>query len=356
MQSAKPSKKQINQKLAKIKSKKLLLNIDIKTNLANYSKAVLGDKTNFHPRNQHRKRYDFDSLILTTPTLANFVKLNAYSDNTIDFADPNAVIALNKALLAHHYHVSDWDIPAQYLCPAIPGRADYIHYLADLLNSDIQTKSATNKTKKIRILDIGVGANMVYPLIANHEYGWQCVGSDIDETALNNANTILQSNDDLKDSIELRLQTNATHYFEGIINSGDTFDLTLCNPPFHASIDEAEAGNKRKLNGLAKSKDNLYRNNTERSLPVSLQANNFGGNSLELVCNGGEQAFICGMISESQLFASQVTWFSSLVSKESSLPAIYSRLAEVGVTTFKTINMAQGQKKSRFIAWSFKSK
>ena len=40
---------------------------------------------------------------------------------------------LNRAILMHHYGVKSWDIPAGYLCPPIPGRADYIHSVADLL-------------------------------------------------------------------------------------------------------------------------------------------------------------------------------------------------------------------------------
>jgi 23S rRNA (adenine1618-N6)-methyltransferase len=35
-------------------------------------------------------------------------------------------------LLISYYDIQKWDIP-HYLCPPIPGRADYIHYIADLL-------------------------------------------------------------------------------------------------------------------------------------------------------------------------------------------------------------------------------
>jgi 23S rRNA (adenine1618-N6)-methyltransferase len=39
----------------------------------------------------------------------------------------------------------------------------------------------------VRVLDIGVGANCVYPLIGHAEYGWRFLGVDIDEAALANA-------------------------------------------------------------------------------------------------------------------------------------------------------------------------
>jgi 23S rRNA (adenine1618-N6)-methyltransferase len=91
-------------------------------------------KSNLHPRNKHRERYDFKQLINSCPELAQFVKLNNYNTESIDFFNPEAVKALNKALLKHFYGVNFWDIPKHYLCPPIPGRADYIHYAADLLS------------------------------------------------------------------------------------------------------------------------------------------------------------------------------------------------------------------------------
>ncbi len=294
-------------------------------------------KTVLHPRNQHRERYDFSALTISSPALASHVKPNAYGDASIDFANPQAVIALNQALLLHHYRVQSWSIPKYYLCPPIPGRADYIHYLADLLGN-------ANHNKDIRILDIGTGANMIYPLIGNYEYSWQFVGTDIDASALENANAIIKANSNLASDIELRLQIDVSHYFKGIIREGEQYDITMCNPPFHASITEAEAGTRRKLKGLAGNK---------KQIPKQAIALNFGGNAHELVCVGGEEAFICGMVAESKAFATQVRWFTSLISKESTLPAVYRALTQAGAFTVKTINMAQGQKQSRFVAWTF---
>ena len=54
-----------------------------------------------HLRNFHNDRYDFNALIKTNPDLQEFVKPNKYGDLSIDFANPQAVISLNKALLAH---------------------------------------------------------------------------------------------------------------------------------------------------------------------------------------------------------------------------------------------------------------
>jgi 23S rRNA (adenine1618-N6)-methyltransferase len=59
------------------------------------------------------------------------------------------------------------------------------------------------------------------------------------------------------------------------------------------------------------------------------------------------------MIKQSQKYAQQVSWFTSLVSKKDNLQRIYKQLEWAGVTEFKTIDMAQGQKISRFVAWRF---
>ena len=85
--------------------------------------------TGFHPKNKHHGKYDFKTLIAANPDLATFVAVNEFGTETIDFANPDAVKMLNKALLLHFYGLKNWDIPKGFLCPPIPGRADYIHYL-----------------------------------------------------------------------------------------------------------------------------------------------------------------------------------------------------------------------------------
>ncbi len=329
MQRNKPSKIHTNKNLAHKSVEKV---------------APPAEKTALHPRNRHRTRYDFEALIAASPTLAGFVKPNAYSDASIDFANPQAVIALNKALLIHHYNIFNWDIPNGYLCPPIPGRADYIHYLADLLSESNNGKTSHSST--VRILDIGTGANLVYPLIGQREYGWQFVATEIDAVALNNAANILKANTGLEKLIELRKQNSPSAYFNGIIKPTEMFDLTMCNPPFHATQNEAETAAKQKLQGLNRTK------NTSKS-KLTL---NFGGQSNELICLGGEEKFICGMIAESRLFAFNVVWFTTLISKATTLPAVYHALKQVDAVQVKTIEMTQGQKKSRFIAWSFLDK
>lgn len=279
-----------------------------------------------HPRNRHQSRYDLKALSKKLPSLKPFIILNKYGNESIDFTNPEAVKTLNQALLKDYYDVN-WDLPREFLCPPIPGRADYIHYSFDLLGPGPK-----------KVLDIGVGANCIYPIIGTSEYDWEFVGSDINSKALKAAEVILDLNPSLQKKIHLRLQENPEHIFKGIILPNEKFDLTICNPPFHSSPEEASEGTNRKWKNLGKGKSNAL---------------NFGGISSELWTEGGEKAFIKNMIDESKDFSSQVKWFSTLVSKEDNLPFIYKLLKKAHVKEVKTFNMDQGQKKSRFIAWCF---
>jgi len=83
---------------------------------------------------------------------------------------------------------------------------------------------------------------------------------------------------------------------------------------------------------------------------------NFGGQNSELWCAGGEAAFLDRMIRESLEFANSIQWFSSLISKNGTLAGAYAALTKVNAAEVRTINMAQGQKVSRILAWTFLKK
>lgn len=298
------------------------------------------EKSGLHPRNPHRFRYDFDALTLACPELGQFVSVNEHHIETIDFANADAVKALNKALLISNYNILNWDIPAGYLCPPIPGRADYIHYIADLLAT---TNNGTiPEGEKTVGLDIGIGSNCIYPIIGNSVYGWSFVGTDIDEKALQNCKKIIADNPKLIDAISLQLQIEPRFIFKNIILPEDRFAFTICNPPFHDSPEEAAKSALRKVNTLE---------NKKSDKPVL----NFGGQNAELWCKGGELGFITQMIYESAKYPMQCLWFTTLVSKKDNLKNIYKLLNKVGVAQMKTIDMAQGQKISRMVAWTFQS-
>lgn len=295
-------------------------------------------KAKIHPRNKHRHRYDFKALIASCPELKRYVAPNDYDDESIDFANPEAVKTLNRALLKHFYDVDFWDIPPGYLCPPIPGRADYIHHIADLLAGSNEGTIPTGS--KIRCLDIGVGANCVYPLIGHKEYGWSFVGSDVDPVSVKSANMNVESNGTLKKSVEIRLQPDPNQIFRGIVRFGEIFDLAICNPPFHTSLADASTGTLRKLSNL---------NNKKITKPTL----NFGGQNRELWCEGGEGQFAVNMISESAEFRNAFLWFSTALSKKENLKRIYKALRKVEAFEVRTIPMGQGNKVGRIVAWTF---
>lgn len=293
-----------------------------------------------HKRNLHNERYDFEELIKSSKNLAPYVKENKYEDLSIDFSSNEAVLELNTALLKYFYQI-DWKIPKKYLCPPIPGRVDYIHYIADLLSSSNGGKIPKGET--VKALDIGVGANCIYPIVGNRSYGWNFIGSDIDDISVENARRIITSNDLLKDNIQILLQISKENIFDNIVNENDRIDFTMCNPPFHKSKKNAKEGTKRKIKNLSKGK------NTKASL-------NFGGQHNELWCEGGEVEFIYKMIVESQKYKKNCLWFSTLVSKKENLDTIYKELNKQNPKQIETIEMIQGQKQTRFVAWTYYAK
>lgn len=285
-------------------------------------------KAGLHPKNIHRFGYDFDALIKADDELKKYVKPNPYGNLSIDFADPKAVFALNKALLQSSYSIQNWQIPAGNLCPPIPGRADYLYYIADLLG-------VTGKSNMIG-MDIGTGASGIYPLIGASEFGWKFICTDIDKGSLANLGSILESNPQINHLIECRLQSHTSRIFRNVWEKDEKVDFTMCNPPFHASAKEAAQASHRK----------------NRNLALKSTVKNFGGKNNELWFPGGEQRFVSNMIQESIFYKTQCKWFTTLISKKESLPGLSKKLKDIGAD-FKIIEMAQGQKKSRILAWKF---
>lgn len=283
-----------------------------------------------HFRSKHNQPYDFKKLVAAVPELKKYLATNPVGETTLQFAEPEAVKLLNKALLLTEYGIMFWDIPEGQLCPPIPGRADYIHYLADLFKENRKDK---------HILDIGTGANLIYPILGASIYGWTSVGADISKESLTNAQNIIDKNPSLAAKIKLRLQSETLHILKNVIHESDYFDAVMCNPPFFKSAEEAFTQNLRK-------RQNLDRGDNKAT-------HNFGGQSNELWFPGGELRFIQLMIKESVLFKNQVNWFTCLVSNKDNLYSLQKLLKKVDAKEIEIVKMQQGNKQSRFLAWRF---
>jgi 23S rRNA (adenine1618-N6)-methyltransferase len=299
------------------------------------------EKTTLHPRNKNRERYDLNALVVAVPELADYVKPNKYGDDSVDFSSPVAVKLLNKALLAHYYNIQYWEFSDDNLVPPIPGRADYIHYMADLLKES--NFGRMPEGNRITCIDIGTGANCIYPIIGVTEYNWNFIATDVNSKSLASAQNIVENNASLKGIVECRLQKNPNAFFDGILQPGEKADLTVCNPPFHASAEDAQAGTKRKVQNLSGKR-------------VKTPELNFAGISNELIYEGGEHRFIHKMIADSKRFSKDCYWFSTLVSKQSNLKGIYKALDDFKAADVKTIEMGTGNKSTRIVAWTFLTK
>ncbi len=300
------------------------------------TKGKSGEKTFFHPRSKHRGQYDFAQLTAAHEPLKSYVRPNKYGTDSVDFSNPLAVKELNTALLKHHYQVEYWDIPEGYLCPPIPSRADYLHHVADLF-SDFQPAEKL----KLKCLDIGAGANCIYPIIGIKEYGWSFIASELDNEAIKNMELLKEKISGLEKHLDIRRQTNSASILEGVLKESEKVDVLVCNPPFHESADAAHKATARKNKNLG-----LDKKGKKAVL-------NFGGKPTELWTFGGEKLFISNMIKESAIYANNVMWFTSLVSKKESLNPLKKALEKLNPHQVKVIRLNQGNKSGRILAWTF---
>ena len=302
-----------------------------------------------HPNSLHHDRYPLAELVKLSSSLERFVAINKYGDLSVDFSNSEAVMALNTALMVYFYKVRDWSVPTGSLCPPVPGRADYIHYLAEILTEDFD--SAVNG---LRGIDIGTGTGCIYPILGQRIHNWKFVATDISSKAIDSCNQILAKNHGLfKDTIECRLQPDATSYFKGMIKSGEKFDFSMCNPPFHASLAEAKRTNQRKVRNLNINKYNKGHTDKIPSTRSSNIKSNFGGEKAELWCPGGELEFTSSMIKESREFKAQCKWFTTLVSRSEHLEVFERELNNISAKRVRITRMSQGQKVSHLLAWTF---
>ncbi|MCL4159934.1 UNVERIFIED_CONTAM: hypothetical protein GTU68_017969, partial [Idotea baltica] len=175
----------------------------------------------------------------------------------------------------------------------------------------------------------------IYPLLGNAVYNWNFVGTDIDANAIKNAQTNIDKNS-LKESVELRLQSDKSQILSGVIKSSDAFTLSMCNPPFYRSEQDALEATQRKMKGLG------------NAAPIR----NFSGTANELWFEGGEKAFLHSYLYESSLHKAQCFWYTSLVSKKDLVKSMQKSLLKLGATQVKVINMQLGNKISRVVAWT----
>uniref|UniRef100_A0A1D1ZJ42 Methyltransferase-like protein 16 n=2 Tax=Anthurium amnicola TaxID=1678845 RepID=A0A1D1ZJ42_9ARAE len=111
----------------------------------------------------------------------------------------------------------------------------------------------------------------------------------------------------------------------GVVREGEEYDFCMCNPPFFESIEEAGLNPKTSC----------------------------GGTHQEMVCPGGERAFISRIIEDSLVLKYCFRWFTSMIGRKTNLKFLVSKLREVGVSIVKTTEFVQGQTARWGLGWSF---
>ena len=290
-----------------------------------------------HSRNKHIHGYDINKLKAATPALKHHI-IRKNDKDTIDFTDPKSVLELNRALLMSGYNIKYWQIVPNSLCPAIPGRADYIHHIADLLAKD--NNNVIPRGGDVNIMDIGTGSSLIYPILGAQIHEWNFVATEIDRTSIQQAELNINKNVWLKKKIQLRFQDVRENILDGVMMNTDKFDAIICNPPFFKSREDNWSKSTKKFQNLSKDKEKLT-------------VQNFAGHPNELWCPGGEQAFITKLIYDSLKYKNQIKWTTSLVSSKDHLKPVISILEYKKAAKIEIIEMAQGQKKMRILAWKW---
>ncbi|KAL1807422.1 hypothetical protein ACET3Z_024412 [Daucus carota] len=307
-------------------------------------KRKRGAERSIHPRNKYSDNPpDFNLLASLYPSFAPYVFYSRDGRPSIDWTDFNATRELTRILLLHDHGINWW-IPDGQLCPTVPNRSNYIHWIEDLLALDIIPSSRAN-ADVVKGFDIGTGANCIYPLLGASLLGWSFVGSDVTDVALDCAKTNVQNNPHISELIEIRKVESYTGTQEdqdelhsgviesyhklpillGVVKDGEIFDFCMCNPPFFETIEEAGLNPKTSC----------------------------GGTPAEMVCPGGEQAFITRIIMDSVQLKQSFRWYTTMVGRKANLKTLTSKLREVGVTIVKTTEFVQGQTCRWGLAWSF---
>lgn len=327
------------------------------------------ERATIHPRNKYSENPpDFGLLASIYPTFQPFVFYSRDGRPRIDWKDYNATRELTRVLLLHDHGINWW-IPDGQLCPTVPNRSNYVHWIEDLLSSEIIVDNQADGGV-VRGFDIGTGANCIYPLLGSSLLGWRFVGSDVSDVALEWAEKNVKNNPHISGLIEIRKVENNEedglqiedirdsecniHNLDdactgtsvscpaelhsgvkmsyqgppvlvGVVKDEEKFDFCMCNPPFFETMEEAGLNPKTAC----------------------------GGTSKEMVCPGGEQAFITRIIEDSVKLKQSFRWYTSMVGRKSNLKILISKLRAVGVTIVKTTEFVQGQTCRWGLAWSF---
>lgn len=269
---------------------------------------------------------DFLTLIKEFPELKKYI-LKQNEDNEeefqFDWSNNELSLLMDKSILNYYFNIKYYDIPKGFLIPPIPSRINYIN----LINSIITKLINDIDIKNIIGIDIGTGANIIYPILGYSIYKWKFICTEINREAFNNAKLILQKNN-LENNINIIKQNNKDNIFISILNRENKYIFSMCNPPYYNYENEIKLEDKKR--------DNEY---------------NFD----EIYYKNGEYGFFQRYFEESICYKNNVFLYTILIGKKINAENIYDKLSSYS-DIIKIYNMQKiltGNNVRYIIYWSF---
>ncbi|XP_063973301.1 U6 small nuclear RNA (adenine-(43)-N(6))-methyltransferase isoform X3 [Diachasmimorpha longicaudata] len=272
-----------------------------------------------HPRNKYKIEPNFKELAEIYPEFKKHLATDLAGKLKFNFKDPDSLRVLAKVLLKHDFELVA-DIPSSKLVPALPLRLNYILWIEDLLNH--------LKMSDVHGLDIGTGAVAIYPLLCAKILGWRMTGTEIDPSSLTSAVATVKQNN-LDNLIQIVSAEDAT-IFKATIDGGNSYDFSMCNPPFFDA-------------------DNMDDRRVKKMVPRNATTGSDG----ELAIEGGEKSFILKMIDESLEITEKIRIYTTMVGHKSSLGFLKRVFKDKEIGNFTWTEFCQGYTKRWGIAWSF---
>jgi len=272
---------------------------------------------------------DFSILINIFQELKKYIKEKKEKDEinefTFDWSNNNLSLLMTKCILNYYFDIKYYSIPNNFLIPPVPSRLNYLNTINTLLTS-YNALNNNNKQNNVIGIDIGTGANLIYPLLGYSLYKWIFICSEINNDAYENAKTII-TNNKLEENIKLIKQKYKNLIFVGIINKEEKYFFTMCNPPYYDYEEEIKKEDKNR--------DCQY---------------NFD----EIYYKNGEIGFFDEYFEESICYKKNVFLFTILIGKKTNVQIILDKISNDKNIKFYDMKRIQTGNNMRYIIyWSF---
>ena len=250
-------------------------------------------------------------------------------------------VALTRALLRTHLDVQLPYLEENHLCPPVPNRFFYLHWI----HSELLSKNAGGVGSH-RGLDIGSGATAIYSLLAAKFFHYHMVTTEIDVNAAAMAQKNVEANH-LSSHVHVArvppshsqdpsqppggpLERSLVAFEQLLLQQQKPLDFVMTNPPFY-DPSTMEHVNPRAGDGRARTAMTV----SEGSYP------------------GGEVGFVTEMIADSLRRPHASRWFSSMLGKKTSLSFLQKTLTHVlGPSHIRVTEYGPGQYTRWFLAWT----